>query len=155
MTPFAQNTHDPFLLRGRELGKYDRPLRRRGKLLVVQVFEVGAEQDMFARQPHLAADAGGDLFVVARQNFDGNTQLVQTCHRVRRRLLGRVKEGEVADEHHIRLIRRAHLGALREPLLRDREHAHALLVQRGRARKHAPLQFARERLHFAAHLRKR
>ena len=153
MTRLAQYPHDPLLLCRRELGKHARTLRRRGELLVVQVFEVGAEQDMFARQPHLAADAGGDLFVVARQNFDGHAQPVQARHRGRRRFLGRVEEGEVADEHHFRLVRRAHLGALREPLLRNREHAHALLVQRGRARKHAPLQFARERSYLAAHLR--
>ena len=151
--PLAQGAHDALLLRGRKFCEHRSLLRGGGKLFVVQIFQIAAEQDAAARKPDFAADARRDLFVVARQYLDGDAERMQAGDRLRRRLFGRVEEGEITDENHVRLVFTAHRPPFRQNFLRNGEHAHPLPVQFVRAGTHRGFQFACQRAQPAADLR--
>ena len=139
----AQQPDDACLLRGGEFCEDGRPLRGGGEFLIRHFIHVGAEQDLIGAQPHLAADIRRDLFVVAREHFDGDARLRQATDGSRRRGFGRIEKGEQTHERHVALVLRGE-GRGRVDAAGKRKHAHPLRVQAVCDRQHTAAHLLRQ-----------
>ncbi|MPM01390.1 hypothetical protein SDC9_47630 [bioreactor metagenome] len=80
MTVTAQDTDDPDLLLGAELGKDACLLHRSRKLTVIHLVDIHAEQQPVDFQTDLPADASCHRVVIARQDFHGYAVFAQRLY---------------------------------------------------------------------------
>ncbi len=76
------------------------------------------EQNVINRQPNLPANGLCDNIVIACQDLDGYTMLVELIYRLRCRFLWRVQKGQVAQECQVRFI----LDRIMRSVIRAGEH---------------------------------
>ena len=127
---FPQHRHNPCLLIRGELGKNIGGFRCPGQLGIAHVFEIRSQQHIAHLQPHLLADGAGNLVVVPGQDFGRHAMILQSPDGIRSGLLGRVKESQIADQHHITLVLDAECPHRRGiALLRDAKHTESLIVE--------------------------
>ena len=151
MPVLPQNSHNALFLYGRKFCKDHRLFCRLPQLHVVHLFQLCARQDP-ARKANLFTDARSHLFVVARQDFDGDAALFQLGDRICRRGFGRVEKGEIPHQHHVRFP-----FAYRPvyALLCHTEHSHSLCIQLFRTALYPVAQRIVQSANFSFRLRKR
>ena len=153
MPVLAQARHNArFLLRS-QLGENVRTLRRRAQRRVVHRLHIRTEQQGMGPQPHLPAHAARHRVVVPGQHLDRDAVLLQRGNGSRRGILRGIEEGEIPDEHHVRLVRHGkrsgdhrirlvgHGDDAQPGLVVPPHRGEDLLAQRAGERLHIPLVF--------------
>ncbi len=103
-----------------------------GQLRVAHRLNLRAEQELLYRQAHFLADECGDDLVVAGEDLDVHAQMVELLQRLRSGVLGRVEEGQEAQQDQVGLILDRIGRLIRRPrhlLVGQSDHAEALTVQ--------------------------
>ncbi len=127
----AQHADHARLLGGGELGEDARLLHRLGQPLIVHALDVDAREHVLGGDADGAAHVRRDAGRVAGQDLGRHAVGGKGTHGRGRALLGRIEEGEVADEHHAALVlggKRAR--ARRVVLAGHAQHAHSLVGER-------------------------
>ena len=105
MPVLAQARHNArFLLRS-QLGENVRTLRRSAQRRVVHRLHIRTEQQGMGPQPHLPAHAARHRVVVPGQHLDRDAAIPSARQRQPPRNPSGIEEGEIPDEHHVRLVR--------------------------------------------------
>ena len=126
----AQHPYHAGLLQGREPREELRGLGTRGELVVGEGVDLGAHERVRRVHAHLGADGRRHELVVAGEHLDGHAAALELDHGLGGACLGRVEEGQVADEHHVTLVfGREGPGRAWVGLLRHGHDAHALRTQ--------------------------
>ena len=123
------------------------------QLPVVELLQIGAQEDPVHVQPHLLADGAGDLLIVTGQDLYLDAILHQRLDRRFCGLLGRVQKCQESNQHHIRLISHGelpHRGGV--GLLGHGDNPHPILVQLIRLVQNKPAHLVRQRSDLAAAL---
>ena len=125
-----QGLDDPRFLVGGELREYRGRFGALGQLLVREGIDLVAQQDVLGRQANLAAHVSGYRVVVAGQNLDRDPVLLQRGDGRRGAVLGRVQEGDVANQHQVGFIRdRVGSPTCGNLFVRDRDDPETVLVE--------------------------
>lgn len=131
----AQGQDDALLLVRLDLGEYLGALRPLGERPVAQLPQLGAGDHLGRRDADLAGQVDGDARVVSRDQLEPDAGGGEVGEGLPDLWLGRVEEGQEAEEGHLRLLLpRDDLdeagGFRRERADRDAERAEAVLGER-------------------------
>ena len=155
MSVLPQNGDHSGLLVRRQFGKYIGGFRCPCQFLIAHPVQVGAKKHIADFQAHLFADGTRHLFIVAGEDFGGHTVVLQCFDSICGRLLRRIQEGQITDQHHITFILHTegtHRGRI--ALLGNGKDPETLIVQCFHRLKNAAAHFVGQRLHPAVTFRK-
>ena len=126
-----QGLDDLLLLRGRQAREDGGLLRGLHELLRREPLELGPGHQVLHVDAHVLADLAGDKVVVPGEDLHGDPRVLQGLQGLRRGFLGRIEEGDVAEEDHVALIRGGeHRLVPRELPVGDGQHPVAVRAQR-------------------------
>ena len=130
-----QRCDDPRLLRRRDLGEHRMRLDQRGRAPRRHAPRSRAPSTMRSTvEPHLAADLAGDDVVVAGQDLHRDAGAAERGDRGAGALLGRIEEGDVAEQGQVALVgdRIDVACGIGDLLVGDGDDAEAVGVERAR-----------------------
>lgn len=96
-----QQGHDTLFVQRRQASKQGGTFCQLGQLIIIQRFNLAADNHVTRVQPHFMADFRRHQLAVAGQDFDRNTAGLQRLQRRGGGLFRRIEEGDIAFEDQV------------------------------------------------------